>query len=185
MASKKLIFFEEIDIVFCSLAEKYLNDGCKVYFFKINPSYKKKAWIQKYLETGKLIDISKMVFDYVLSREAAFYAFENIDAVFASCLSKSYSIKNMGKLLKISDFDVENVYKQKIIIDLENDYLTELKINEIVKNERPDEVYFFPQYNVGKHIVGSSILMDNVKILKNNSIVWKLKKILERSKQIF
>lgn len=178
---EKIAFFEEMDLAFYPLIKKYLKNDFTVYFFKIDDKYKIKSKIKKYLETGKLVDISPMVFEYVLYAQSAFYAHENIDCIFDRYFSSSPSINNMGQLLEFPE--IKDMYKYRLLQELKKIYKIELKINEIVKNKENAEIHFIPRNNFRVHADGSSPLTKNVKVIRYNGVKLYLKHFRNRLKK--
>ena len=180
MEKKKIAFFEEIDSVFYPMVGKYLKDDFTIYYFRIDDKHKKK--LRKYLETGKLVDLASMTFEYTLFRYASFYAHENVGHIFNRYFSSSPSIKNVKELL---DFpEIEDMYKYRLLLELEKIYEIELKINEVVKKGSFDEIYFFPRDNFRIHSDRSSPLIKNIKVICRNDLKIKLKHFMSRVKNI-
>jgi len=84
---KKIAFFETVSTAYSSLIKKYLQEVFVAYFFNAKPEFVENANIKQYIGTGKLIDASSIVFKYELYRQAAFFAYENLDAVFEKYFS--------------------------------------------------------------------------------------------------
>ncbi len=178
MTRDKIVFFEQIDSVSYPLTNKYLNKDFKIYFFNIEDKYKGKQKTKKYLEAGKLIDISQMVFEFIpVCRQAMFYAHENVDYIFDKYFSSSASIRNMGKLLESSQ--IENMYKYRLLRALENVYIAELKINDIAQDSS-DEILFYPSSYFKIYSDKTSLLLKNIRVINNTSFTNSLKVILTR-----
>ena len=185
MTQEKIVFLEEIDSAFYPVVKKYLSQDFAIYFFKIQDKYKEKLKAKRYLETGKLIDISRMSFEYAsVYRQASFCAHENVDYIFDKYFSSSPSIKNMGKLLEFPE--IENMYECELLRKLENIYIAELKINEIAKTkDNIEESYFYPSNNFKIHSDKSSLLPRNITVINNSGFMMRLSNILTRTKETF
>lgn len=178
MIGESVVFFEEINSASYPIVKRYLDRGFTVYFFKIEDKYKRKLETKKCLETKRLIDISQMIFEFVpVYKQAAFYAHENVDYIFDKYFSPSPSIKNMAELLE--SLRIEDMYKYRLLGELENIYVTELKINETAPKSS-DEIYFYPSNNFKIHSDKTSLLLKNIRVIDNNGFRSRLNNILTR-----
>jgi len=180
VSPKRIAIFEEIGSTFYPIVKKYLSKGFTIYFFSIENRHNEKPESKKYLEAGNLIDISRMIFEYVpVFRQASFYAHENVDYIFDKYFSSTPSIKNMEKLLEFPE--IGNMYKYRLLMELEKIYVTQLKINEIAKTIGDvEEGHFYPSNNFRIHSDKSSLLLENIRVIDNNGFGRRLNKVLTR-----
>lgn len=181
MTPEKAVFFEEINSAFYPIVKKYLNKDFTIYYFKIGDGCQRKLKDKKCLETERLIDLSRVIFEFVpVYKQASFYAHENVDYIFDKYFSSSPSIKNMEELLEFPE--IENMYKYTLLRELENIYVTELKINEIAKKSS-GEIHFYPSNNFKIHSDKSSLLPKNIMVINNSGFRMRLNNILTRTKE--
>jgi hypothetical protein len=173
---ERSVFIEKVNDDYKGLVNKYVKEGFVVYSLTITDKCRENPKIKTHLETKKLIDLSQVVFEYVLYRQASFYAHENVDHVYDRYFGSSPSIKGMSKLLELSD--IENIYKQKLLLELEKVYTVELKINEIVKRDGIKKAYFFPYDNFTIHLDAASPLIKSAEVLGHKSIKNNLNRFL-------
>jgi polysaccharide biosynthesis PFTS motif protein len=176
---KRFVFFETASALYNPLINKYLKDGYAVYFFKSDKKFISRDNIKLLVESGKLVDASKIIFQYELYRRAAFFAHENLDILFEKYYSKCPSIKNMVRLL---DFpDIVNMFRKELLLNLEGIYEVQLKINEILEGiGTAADAHFVPADNFNIHSDGSSPLGKNIRIIIYRNFRIRLKNIFER-----
>jgi polysaccharide biosynthesis PFTS motif protein len=128
---QKIIIIEKIDAGFFPLAYSSAENGCQVCFFSIDENIRSDPRVQKNLENGVFIDLSKVLFDYILFMNAAASAHENLDMIFEKFFSRSPTIRITKRLFESSD--IENMYKKDILLYLNNLYFLEYKINTYIQ----------------------------------------------------
>jgi len=176
---KKVVFFEMIDTAYRILADEYLNNGFKVYSFKIDNEIGRTEKIRQHIEAGRLVDLSGVIFEYELGRRAAFFAHENVDAVFDKYFSSYLTIEIMEKLLNFPQ--ISDMFKRELLFDLERVYTTQLKINEIITGvDSYNEIHFVPSDNLNMHRNETSLLRKDVKIIEYTDLRILLRKVFER-----
>ena len=178
-SKKKIVIFEEINSGFLKLIDEYLNNGCIIYFFKINGNLLKSSIIKDNLETKKMIDLSKIIFDYNLFTKAARCTHKNLDRVFTKYFYNSPLIKITSNLLKSTE--IENMYKKNLLLYLQNRYEFELKINEIAK-EYDRKIDFHPSCGFKIHSGEFSLLSNNITVCEYENIGLKIKKAYSKIK---
>ena len=168
---KKIAFFEEISFSLIPIVNDYLNNGFSVYYLSIEGGIKEQKNIKKYLETGRFINISQIVFNNFLYSHAAFYAHKNLEQVFNKYFSNSRLIKITCGLFKSPE--IQNMYKKELLNYLEKIYITELKLNEIAK-DNSGEIYFYPIRNYNMYSDDTSLLFKNIKIIEYKNYTAKI-----------
>lgn len=177
---EKIVFFEIIDAEYDVLVDKYLKNDFIIYLFKADEKFINRAKIKNYIESGKLVDASNIVFKYELYRQASFLAHETVDVIFENYFSSSPSIKYMQKLLDCPD--IVNMYKRELLLYLDKLYEIELKINDISTSKFADEIHFIPRHDSFVHKDESSPLLDNVEIINYTNLKIRIENILRRAK---
>ena len=161
MIENKIVVFEEINSGFISIASSYLNDGFTVYFFSIENRIKKQKTIQWYLETNKLIDLSKVSYEHLIYCRTESH--KNLDLIFEKYFSKSQLIDFTSNLL--GSHEIKNMYKKELLKNLEKIYDLEMRVNDLTKNNQ-DEIFFYPCQNFEMHLDESTHLAKNVKVIE-------------------
>lgn len=176
----KIVFFELINAAYDALMDKYLNNNYTIYFFKKDKDFTGRTKIKQYIDSGKLIDISTLIFEYELYRQASFLAHENVDIVFEKFFSSNPSIRYMKKLLDCPH--IVDMYKKELLLYLEKLYEIDLKINEISSGKDAHEIHFIPHGDLFIHAHDSSPLWNNVEIINYTNIKIQVNNILRRAK---
>lgn len=177
----RIVVFEEINSAFFPIVDKYVTDGFIVYFFTLDDGLLNKPIIKSSLEDQKLVDLSQIIFDHTLFTKAACYAHKNLDYVFDECFSHSLSIKITSNLFQ-SD-EIQNMYKKGLLLNLMEIYGSELKINEIAKNNI-NEIDFYPADNFDIHSDYKSPLLENIRVIECENIKFKLKNARDKLKSL-
>ena len=139
-----IVFFEEINTSYIKIINKYLRNNYLIYFFDSDAKFSNHPKIKTYLEENKLIDASQIIYNYQLLKEAAFHANENVDDIFTNFYSSNQSIKYMKK--NMGFLELEDMYKHKLLMDLDKIYEIPLKINEILKKYKYlSEIHYIPK----------------------------------------
>lgn len=175
MVEKKIAIFEEINSAYYPLIKKYLRDNFIIYYFKKD----KKL---QHIESNKIIDISKMIFDFSLTRWAAFNAHENVDYFFDKYYSSTPSLKLMKNLLNFPK--IEDMYKKEILFKIERIYNLELKINDILKNhENINDIHFISFKNFKIHADKKTLLKPEIKIIQARNLGVEVKNLQNKLKK--
>lgn len=164
-----IIFFEKIDSSYDTIIQEYLKKKFKIYFFDVNKKYSKTKKFETYLDDMKIIDASKIIFEYSLYRIAAFHAHENVDYIFDKYYAKNKSIQNMNELLDFSALG--DMYKKELLTILEKIHLIQLKINYIIENNDCGDIYYAPSDYFIINSDEKSVLHKNVKVINCNNNV--------------
>jgi polysaccharide biosynthesis PFTS motif protein len=176
--TQKIVFFEELSEAYDSIVNTYLKKGISVYYFKINDRYRKKNKIRKSLKSKKIVDISQIYFEYSLYKKAISYSLKNLDLIFEKFFLSTPSIEYLSKLLVFPK--IMALYKKELLLFLVNIYEIELKINEILKNNTQQEIYFIPKKGFDIHIDNSSLINSNVQIINYTNFRIKIKEVFTR-----
>lgn len=162
----KVAIFENINSAFYKNCVDHLNKKDVVCFFRISDKFLNKPLIKGSIESGRLIDASKLVSDYSVFTHASRFSHENID-----CIFNGYSTSSLMELTNnlYGSPEVEDVYKKELLDTLKTLYEMELKINSIVK-DNPNRIVFYPASYYHIHAGGSSLLSKNIEILKPNRL---------------
>jgi polysaccharide biosynthesis PFTS motif protein len=164
---QKIVIIEKLDVGFFPLARSSAANGSQVCFFSIDEKIRIDPRVQKNLENGVFIDVSKVIFDYILFMNAAASAHENLDMVFENFFSRSPSIRITKRLFGSSD--IENMYKKEILLYLNDLYFLEYKINTYIQNiTLPIEFYPADGYNLHSDI--SAPLSKKVTIVRYKNL---------------
>jgi polysaccharide biosynthesis PFTS motif protein len=181
MNHEKLAFFEEINSAFYPIVKKYLNKGFTIYLFDIDDKFKGAKRIKEPLDK-KIVNLSEMEVEYTQHLLSLVYAHKNVDYIFDKYFSHTHSIKLMEKLLKFPE--IVNMYKKKLLTNLQKLYKIQLRINEIAKNKDSAEIYFFPHNHFKIHLDKSSLLMKNINVIPSINLGIILSHTLCKIKKI-
>ena len=172
-----IIFFEKIDASYEAIIQEYLKNNFKIYFFSVSKKHSSNKKFRTYLSDKKIIDASKIIFEYPLYRRAAFHAHENVDYIFNKYYVKNKSIQNMNDLLEFSR--LEDMYKKELLTILEKIYTIQLKINDIIERDG-DDIYYVPSEYFTMNSDEKSVLHKNVKVINYNNLRIYSKQLLNK-----
>ncbi|MCK9580477.1 MAG: hypothetical protein M0Q92_08505 [Methanoregula sp.] len=164
---QKIIIIEKINDELFPLACSSIENRSQVCFFSIDEKIRRDPRVQKNLENGFFIDLSKVIFDYILFMNAAASAHKNLDHIYENFFNKFSSIKITKDLLGSSE--IENMYKKEILLYLNDLYYLEYKINTYAQNiTLPIE--FYPAEGYDLHSDISAPLSKKVIIVEYKSL---------------
>lgn len=175
----RIAVFEEVNPEFIPIVNKYLREEFIVYFFNMEDRLGKQKVIKKYIETNRLIDLSKKSFDHIL--DCRTLPHKNVDQLFNKYFSKSRLIKITSNLLKSTE--IENMYKKELLRNLHDIYEIELRINNLNKNNS-NVIYFYPSKNFEIYLDESSLLSKNIKVVVHKSLKIKINSVFRHIKDV-
>lgn len=164
---QKIVIIEKIDKRFFPLACSFTANGCQVCFFSIDEKVRIDPRVQNNLEKGVFLDLSKVIFDYILLINAAASAHKNLDMVFEKFFSRSPSIRITKRLFGSSD--IENMYKKEILLYLNDLYFLEYKINTFIQNITIP-IEFYPAEGFTLHSDVSAPLSKKITIVRYKNL---------------
>lgn len=172
----KIVFFDNINIRCKTNIEQYLEKDYTIYYFKCEKSFLNDFEIKYYIKYKRIIDVSSMIWKYELHCQAAFFAHENVDAIFEKYYSSNKSIKISYTLLGCS---IELMYKKELLLLLEQLYEIELRINKIIEVKKATEIIYIPKRYIEIHTDILSPIQKNIKIIdfEKTNFIDKIKNI--------
>lgn len=175
----RIAVFEDVNSEFIPIVIKYLREGFIVYFLNMEYKLEKHRLIKKYIETNRLVDLSKKSFDHLIKCRTLPH--KNVDQIFNKYFSGSRLIKITSNLLKSPE--IENMYKKELLNNLHNIYEIELRINDLNKNNS-NTIYFYPSKNFEIHLDESSLLSRNVEVVIYKNLKIRINSVFHRIKDI-
>lgn len=177
--TERIAVFEEVNSEFIFIVIRYLREGFVVYFLNMEDKLGKHKAIKKYMETNRLVNLSKMSFDHIFY--CRMVPHKNVDQLFDKYFSKSRLIKITTNLLKSPE--IENMYKKELLNILQNIYETQLRINDLNKNNS-NTIYFYPSKNFEIYLDDSSLLSRNVEVMIYKNLKIRINSVFRRIKDM-
>jgi hypothetical protein len=156
-SNQNVVIIEEINSGYLSLACTRADKGDKVCFFRIDKKFLEDPVVQKNLTSSSFIDLSKVIFDYMLLMKAMACAHKNLEPAYDKFFKQSSTISITKKLL--DSVDVEDMYKKEILLYLSDLYYIELRINAYIGNFTGNIEFYSSE--------GRDIHSDNLTLLSN------------------
>lgn len=161
--SMNILFFERIDRVFYPILRRCLRGNVQAYCFQIGEHFATR--LKEDLDNGRVVDASALSFEYpAVYRQAACHAHENVDRLFDRYLAASRSIKCIQGLFRWSA--MADMYKYRLLRELEAAYRLELKINRIVAARHPGgRARFYPSQFAEVHTDEKTLLTAGIEVV--------------------
>jgi polysaccharide biosynthesis PFTS motif protein len=161
------VIFEQVWTGNSDKIRQLVKKGYIVYYLDLDKAVLRKRDIQSYIDQKKLVDLSRMVFEYSIFLESRILAHKNIENVFWDLEQSSTTITILCRLFNSSHLVM--TYKKDLLGKLIKIYDNQLRINEIAKREEKELIFYLSD---GSYLyTGSySVLLKNVRVRYEESL---------------